>query len=249
MKQPHVVAITQARLGSTRLPGKALMDIEGKTMLERVVERIQLAKHVDEVVVATTDNKRDDKVAEKAGEIGAGIFRGSEGDVLDRYYQAAKKFNADIVVRVTSDCPLADHKVIDEMVLQFESESPPLDYLSNNIPPSFPHGIDVEVFSFSALEKCWKEAKEPHQREHVTPFIREHPEVFKSKNFSAPENNSGYRFTVDFPEDLEFVREVYKRIGGDVFGYEQVLELLKEHPEISSINEQAKKKWNDPGVV
>jgi len=231
-----VVAIIQARVGSTRLPSKILEKIEGKPMLWHVIERTKRARFVDEVVVATTDREEDSAVEEIAKVCGVGCFRGSEEDVLDRYYRAAEKFGADIVVRITADCPMMDPEVIDKAVRMFLDGD--FDYVSNTMPPTFPDGLDVEVFSFEALRKAWAEARMASEREHVTPYIRNHPEIFRLGNLRSDVDLSYMRWTVDRIEDLMFVREVYKElyVEGEVFHMEDVLRLLERRPELMEIN-------------
>jgi glutamate-1-semialdehyde-2,1-aminomutase len=226
------VAIVQARMGSSRLPGKVLADIEGRPMLWRVAGRAGRARLVDEVVVATSDTPADDPVADFCRREGFACFRGSEGDVLDRFYRAAEAFGADVVVRLTADCPLIDPEVIDKVVGVYEAGG--YDYVANTLRSTYPDGLDVEVFSFEALARAWREAALETQREHVTPYIR------ASGNFrvggvknEADLSRRRHRWTVDGPADLRFVREIYGRLGGDGnFLMEDVLRLLAEHPEL-----------------
>lgn len=229
-----IVAIIQARVGSTRLPGKVLKEICGKPMLQRVIERVKMASRIDEIVVATTRKKEDDEIVKIAEKCGVKFFRGSEEDVLDRYYWAAKKFRAEIVVRVTADCPLIDPKIIDKTVDFFTSGK--FDYVSNALKPTLPDGLDIEVFTFDALQKAWKKAKLPSEREHVTPYIWKHQREFKIGSFESDVNLSHLRWTVDREEDLIFVREIYKRIGKEIFYMEDVLSILEKHPELIDIN-------------
>jgi len=231
-----IVAIIQARVGSTRLPRKVLRRIAGKPMLWHVIERVKRARLVDAVVVATTE-KREDSVVEKiAKECGVECFRGSEEDVLDRYYRAAERFGADVVVRITADCPLIDPELIDRAIELFLSGN--FDYVSNTLPPTYPDGLDVEVFSFNALEKAWRMARMASEREHVTPYIRNHPEIFTLGNLKSEVDLSHMRWTVDRIEDLEFVREVYRELyrKGKNFHMKEVLRLLEDKPELAEIN-------------
>ena len=156
----NIVAIVQARMGSTRLPNKVLVDIAGKTMLERTVERIQRSTRVTKVIVATTDTESDNVIAQECERLGVRCFRGSEEDVLDRYYQAAKEVNADIVIRITADCPLIDPEIIDHIITRFIDEQP--NYASNVLTRTYPRGLDTEVFSMSTLKRVWEEAKQKH---------------------------------------------------------------------------------------
>ncbi|MEM2679660.1 MAG: glycosyltransferase family protein [Candidatus Hadarchaeales archaeon] len=233
------VAIIQARVGSTRLPGKVLKEICGKPMLWYVIERVKRARLINEIVVATTTNAEDDEIVKIAEQCRVKTFRGSEDDVLDRYYRAAKEFKADVVVRITADCPLIDPEIVDKTVEFFLKGD--FDYVSNTVRPTFPDGLDVEVFSFDALKKAWENATKLSEREHVTPYIRKHPEKFKIGSFEAEHDLSHLRWTVDREEDLRFVREVYERIGKEIFHMQDVLELLREHPELAEINRGIKR--------
>ena len=232
-------AIIQARMGSTRLPGKVLADIAGKPMVQRVIERVKAATLLDKVILATTVEERDTPVATLAETLGIDAFRGSVDDVLDRYYQAAKSFGVEVVVRVTADCPLMDPSIIDRAVTTFLEGD--CDYVSTAYPvPTFPDGLDVEVFSIWALEKAWKEASLRSEREHVAPYIWENPHIFRLRNIANPEDLSAMRWTVDEERDLQFVREVYRHLDdgtGRIFGMNEVLSLLERHPELLEINQ------------
>lgn len=228
------MGIIQARMDSTRLPGKVLAPIVGKPMLWHVVERTRRAKALDRVMVATSENSDDDSVAEFCTQSAIDCFRGSKEDVLDRYYQAARQFSHAAIVRITADCPLVDSAVIDKVVGAHEDGS--YDYMTNIFPRTYPDGLDVEVFSLGALERAWLEAANPYDREHVTPYMREHPKLFRIGNVLHPVNLSNLRWTVDHPEDLQFVRAVYDHMKFTDFGLAEVLDLLKEHPELIQIN-------------
>ena len=221
-------------MGSTRLPGKVLMELEGKPLLQRVVERVKRAKKIDEIIIATTKNKEDKKLTEFAEKLKVKSYAGSEDDVLDRYYQAAKKFGAENIVRITSDCPLIDPEIVDDIISYYLNND--FDYVSNTISPTYPDGLDTEVFSFKALERAWKEAKKGFEREHVTPYINRHPEIFRLHNFENKENLSALRWTVDTEKDLQFAREIFKRLK-EPFGMKDVLQLLKREPHLLAINE------------
>lgn len=234
-----VVAIIQARMGASRLPGKMLMDIAGKPAIAHVVGRVQKATKIDLVVVATTRAPADDAIVDWAKTNGVPCFRGSEQDVLDRYYQAAKEYGADIVVRVTGDCPVADPAVIDRIITAFEEGG--VDYVSNTIRPTYPDGLDCEVLSFQALEKAWKEVKLNSEREHVTPYIWKHPELFKLSNVKCQVSGvetdlSAERWTLDTEEDLEFLRRVESEISGEDFSFQTTLRIVREHPEWRGLN-------------
>jgi glutamate-1-semialdehyde 2,1-aminomutase/spore coat polysaccharide biosynthesis protein SpsF len=236
-QKAKVVAIIQARMGATRLPGKVLAEILGQPMLWHVVNRVRMARLVDKIVVATSDKPEDDVIVEFCVENGIECFRGSETDVLDRFYQAARRLGADAVVRITADCPLIDPKTVDRVVsVYLEGE---YDYVTNTIRYTYPDGLDVEVFSFAVLEQAWKEAHLAAEREHVTPYIRTSGKfrVFNVENeVNIAKRN--LRWTVDEPADLEFIRTVYARLGADkqAFGVSDVLELLDKEPDLTKIN-------------
>lgn len=235
------VCIIQARVGSTRLPAKALADIGGMSMLARVVRRVRRARSVGLVAVATTTEPADAAIVEECARLGAPVTRGSQDDVLDRYYQAARAHAADAVVRVTSDCPLIDPGVIDEVVGAFLAERP--DYASNVAARRYPRGLDVEVFSFAALERAWREAGEPYQRAHVTPYLYQRPDLFRALSVPGAADHGGHRWTVDTPEDLAFARAVYARFNDDDgFGWREVLALVEREPEIAAINAHVEQK-------
>ncbi|MFB0500160.1 MAG: cytidylyltransferase domain-containing protein [Candidatus Hadarchaeaceae archaeon] len=231
-----IVAIIQARTGSTRLPKKVLEKIAGKPMLWHVIDRVKNTKLVNEVVLATTSEEEDNpllKLAEKSGVRG---YVGSGDDVLDRYFQAATKFDADVIVRITADCPLIDSEITDKVIKCFLEDD--FDYVSNTVKLSYPDGLDVEVFSYDALKKAWKKAKKSSEREHVTPYIKNHPELFKIGSVGHERDLSHMRWCVDTERDLRFVREVYKQLykKGEIFLMKDVLELLEKHPELMEIN-------------
>ena len=235
-----ITAIIQARMGSTRLPDKTLMEIEGKPLLWHLIERVKRAKLVDRVVIATTLNPRDKEIWNFAKKHGIEVYRGSEDDVLDRVYQVAKKVKARDIVRVTPDCPLLCPKVVDEVVSEYIKGGS--DYVTNTLTYTYPDGLDVEVFSFKALEKAWKECKDAMGREHLTLYIRNSGK-FSLKNIErrVPLDPAEYKWSVDRAEDLKFAREVFKRLfrKDAVFSSEKVLDLLRKHPEIKDINSNA----------
>src|SRR5580700_8079304 len=223
-------AIIQARMSSTRLPGKVLLDLAGEPMLARVVERTRRARTIDRVIVATTIESEDEPIAELCRAQGWAVSRGSRDDVLDRYYQAAIADRADPIVRITSDCPLIDPEIIDCVVKRLDGT---VDYASNINPRrTFPRGLDVEVFTFAALWTAWREDREPTGREHVTPFLYRHPERFRIALVESgrPEAAS-HRWSVDTPEDYELLRRIYEHFRDDDFGWQDVLALLADHPQ------------------
>src|SRR5579871_1881320 len=195
----NTVAIIQARMASTRLPGKVLADIGGRPMLARVIDRVRAASTIDDVLVATSTSRADDAIEVLCREHRIAVFRGDENDVLDRYYRAAQATRADVVVRITADCPLHDPQVIDTVVSRFDPSR--FDYASNAVDRTYPDGLDVEVFSFQALERAWREAQWASEREHVTAFIWKHPDRFRLHHVCQATDLSAARWTVDEPSD------------------------------------------------
>jgi len=242
---PRTVAIIQARMASSRLPGKVLLNISGQPMLGWVVERTKRARLLDEVGVATTVNESDDPIVEFCQVRGYPVYRGSEFDVLDRYYQAARFFRAEVVVRITADCPLIDWNVIDHTVRQFFEQG--VDFAANRLPPpwkrTYPIGLDTEVCTFAALERAWHEAKEPFEREHVMPYLYDQDGRFRVLVVHHDPDYGALRWTVDTPEDLEVIRRVFAYFKGrDDFGWLEVLKLFEQHPELAEINAQIQHK-------
>lgn len=249
-------------MGSSRLPGKVLLDLAGKSMIQHVFERVQRAQTVDSVLVATTTDPSDDPVAAFAASMEAPCHRGSLRDVLDRYYQAAKTQRADVIVRITADCPLIDPAVIDETVrLVTHHSSFIADFACNRLPPpftrAFPIGLDVEACTFAALERAWQESTETFHREHVMPFLYENvtlspakritdscllstgtsPRGFRIAQLHHTPDYGSLRWTVDTPEDLAFMREIFTRLGNKTdFTWYDVLEIVQKHPELTQIN-------------
>jgi spore coat polysaccharide biosynthesis protein SpsF len=236
-----IVAIIQARMGSTRLPGKVLMDLEGATVLARVLARAKRAVTINQVVVATSDLPADDVIIGECKRLAATVFRGDENDVLDRYYRAAQFSKADVVVRITADCPLLDPEVTDHTVSEFLDQRP--DYASNALIRTYPRGLDTEVFTITALERAWREASERYQRAHVTPYIYQNPEQFRVLAVKGEQDYSGFRWTLDTPQDLEFLRAVYARFPGrDDFGWLDVRNLLEREPHLLELNRNVAQK-------
>lgn len=212
-----------------------MKDLSGQPVLARVINRVRRATTLDEVVVATSTKPADDVITEFCEAYSAPVFRGSELDVLDRYVQAARAHAADVVVRITSDCPLIEPEILDRVVHAFVEARP--SYACNTMQRLFPRGLDVEVMSMAALERAWRETTEGYQRVHVTPYFYQNPTIFPCLSVTDPENHGSYRWTVDTVEDLEFVRAIYSRLGpGDAFGWRDVLELLHHEPELARIN-------------
>ena len=236
-----VVAIVQARMGSTRLPGKVLKDLAGETMLARVVERLHGTRLINEVLIATTDRPADDAIVAECRKVSVAVSRGDQDDVLDRYFRAAQLMKADVVVRVTSDCPLLDPEITDKTIAAFLEARP--DYASNVMVRTYPRGLDTEVMSFDALARAWRRASKAYEREHVTPYIYEHSEEFKLLSVTGDLDYSGYRWTVDTPEDMEFVQAIYGRFQGHtLFNWRDVLALLNREPEIVNLNQHVSQK-------
>ncbi len=239
----RTVAIIQARMGSTRLPGKVMEELAGEPMLVRVVQRVNRAQTIDKTVIATTTSSSDDIIADLCESQGWPCFRGSEEDVLDRYYKAAVFYKADVVVRITSDCPLIDPVVVDRVVSEFMRLAPDVDYVSNCLPErTFPRGLDTEAVRFEALEQAWREDDNPAWREHVTTYIKRNLELFNIRGVTAEANYSEMRWTVDTPEDLKFVCRIYSHFGNDKFSWRDALHLLAWHPEWLEINRHIRQK-------
>ncbi|TLN21233.1 acylneuraminate cytidylyltransferase [bacterium] len=239
MNPERIIVIIQARMSSTRLPGKVLKDIAGRPMLAWVVERARKAKTVTEVVVATTVEPADDPIAAFCEQMGYACTRGSLEDVLDRFYQTARQYRAGVIVRVTADCPLIDPGEIDHVVREFQRSG--VDFAANRLPPPFgrtyPIGLDTEVCSFAALEHTWQAATEPYQREHVMPYIYEAPGRFKVLRVDHDPDYGELRWTVDTPQDLELVRAIFERMAGrGDFTWLDVLELFQREPELARLN-------------
>ncbi len=245
MKQkPYIAVIVQARRGSSRLPDKVLMDIEGKTMLGWVISRLKNSRLTDDIIIATTTNENDDAIVEEALKYGVKYFRGSEDDVLDRYYQTAKHFNVEIVGRITSDCPLIDPALIDEVLSYFLENIDKYDFCANTLKRTYPRGIGFSFVKFPALEKAWKEAKQPYERVHVMPYIREHPRIFKLCSYEKEgEPLDNLRWTVDTEDDLKFVREIFKRLKNpEKAPWTEILRIIENEPELININKHVKQK-------
>jgi len=233
-----IVAVVQARVSSSRLPGKVLKPILGVPMLARQLERLKRAHKIDRLVVATSIEKADAAIATLCEATSTICYRGSLVDVLDRCYRAARPFQPDYVVRLTGDCPLADWSVVDQTI-SFCCERG-FDYASNTLRPTWPDGLDVEVVRFSAFEEAWHEAVLPSEREHVTPFLYHRPKRFRLGSMVQETDLSGLRWTVDEPEDLAFVTRVYEALYGDnsAFTTQDILSLLQARPDLRRVNEK-----------
>jgi len=231
-----IIAIVQVRMGSTRLEHKSLKDICGRPLIWHVVNRLKPSKKIDKIVLATTDNPQDDALERWALDNKIDCYRGKEEDVLDRFYQAAKNFKADIIVRITADDPFKDPAIIDQVIDLFEDDN--LDFAYNNKPATFPEGLDVEVFSFKSLETAWSQAKDSFSREHVTPYFYNNPGMFKRKCLTYPIDLSYLRWTIDTQEDFDMASVVYEELFrlNENFSMSDILSLLERRPEIAQIN-------------
>lgn len=237
----NIVTIIQARFGSTRLPGKVLLDIAGRPMLEHVVRRAQRSEVARQTVVATTTLRRDDVIVELCRSLGVPTYRGSEEDVIDRYYGAARRFQAEAVVRVTADCPLLDAAVMDRVLTAFLENRP--DYASNTLVRTYPRGLDTEVFTRAALEAAWREASVKEHRVHVTPYMYLTPGRFRTFSVEDSPDYSDLRLTVDTEEDLELVRQVYEHLGREGrFTWMDVVDLMRREPALAAVNAHIEQK-------
>lgn len=236
--------IVQARMTSTRLPGKVLKEILGKSLLEYHIERLRRVELADDIVIATTTNDTDLPIVNLCKYLGVTFTRGSEHDVLARYYEAATLHHADVIVRVTSDCPLIDPTVIDKAIRFYRDRSNDYDYVSNALIQSYPYGLAVEVFPFKALEEAHQEAIAEPEREHVSPFIYMRPERYRIGHLEHSENLSHHRWTVDTPEDFELVRRITETLYPvkAEFDTQDILALLKKHPDWVKINAHVRQK-------
>lgn len=232
-----IAAIIQARMGSTRLPGKSLADIHGKPLLQRVIDRTVAIPGIEHVVLATTIESEDDPLVECATKSAISVYRGSVDDVLGRFVGAARSVNASVIVRVTADDPFKDPEVSGRVLAEFLRLAPSIEYVSNTLEPTWPEGLDIEVFSREALERAGREAALRSEREHVTPYIYNHPDRFRIAQVKHSEDLSSLRWTLDYPEDLEFTRAVYARLDcGVVFGMSEILALLNAEPALREMN-------------
>tara|TARA_B100000965_G_scaffold75930_1_gene60184 strand:+ start:20540 stop:21304 length:765 start_codon:yes stop_codon:yes gene_type:complete len=240
----RIIAITQARLGSTRFPKKILKKIQDKTLLDIHLDRIKNSKLINEIIIATTTNKEDKKLIDYAKKNNVSFYAGRENDVLDRFYNAAKKFDADIIIRLTSDCPLIDSNLIDSMINKFQSIHD-IDYLSNIFYESYPDGQDIEVFTFEALKKAWIKSTLKSDREHVTPFIRKNSDyfgnkIFKAKNISNNINYSNVRMTVDEEVDFQVIKILINKLGFND-NWENYAKFYSDNIEIAKLNSHIKR--------
>jgi len=231
--------IVQARTGSIRLPKKVIQKIDNKnTVLDYVINQVKCSKKIEKIVVATTDLIEDDVICQYVNLQKIECFRGSSEDVLDRFYQCAKKFGIDDIIRITADNPLIDPNIIDIIIDKYKNGK--CDYMTNTIHRTFPYGTEVEIFSFQSLEKTWKNAKKPSEREHVTAFIRNTKNKFILKNIEHQEDISHLRYTIDRMDDLKLVKEIVKKILTRPILIQDIIKLYKNKPEIFEINKNIK---------
>jgi len=240
-----VVAVIQARMSSTRLPGKVLKTASGRTMLDRMLERVRKSTMIDQVIVATTTDPSDNAIVRACHRYDTEVYRGSLLDVLDRYYQAAKQYQANIIVRLTGDCPLIDPRLIDDVVKALVDQQ--VDFACNRLPPPFartyPIGLDVEASTIAALENAWRNADQKHEREHVFPYLYAVPGRFKVIQLNHSENLGHLRWTLDTPADLVLLRRVYRYFKGrNDFSWLDVVQLWREKPALFEVNAQVSHK-------
>ncbi|MGI2296570.1 cytidylyltransferase domain-containing protein [Paenibacillus sp. GXUN7292] len=238
----NTVAIVQARMTSSRLPGKVLKEVMGKPLIEYLIERLRRVKHLSNIVIATTVNDSDQSIVELCDKLGVDCFRGSEEDVLSRYYKAALHYRAEHIVRITSDCPVIDPEVVDQVISYYFGQKS--DYTSNGLVRSFPRGLDTEVFSFKVLEEAHQEAKESFEREHVTPFLYNNRDRFSTHNYSYKYDCSYHRWTVDTQEDFILIQKIIEALYNKKsnFTLEDCLELLEQNPEWINLNAHVEQK-------
>jgi spore coat polysaccharide biosynthesis protein SpsF len=225
-------------MGSTRLPGKILKKVLNKSLLEYQIERVRRAKSIDQIVIATTTKEADDQIVEEANRLSLSFYRGQEENVLDRYYHTAKEYEADIVVRLTSDCPVIDPFIIDKVIDVLLKNRSNYDYVSNTLERTYPRGMDTEVFTYQSLREAYKNADNQIYKEHVTTYIYNHPQHFRLGRVINHEDNSHYRWTVDTPEDFELIKKIIEELypQNPHFSIDDILDLLAVHPDWNKIN-------------
>jgi len=241
-----VTAIIQARMGSTRLPGKILKDLSGKPVLWHIHNRLSHSKKIDKIIIATTTLDEDNTVDKFCKENNFNYYRGSSEDVLSRYYEAAQNYKAETIIRITADCPLLDPELIDNMIETYNilRKKNKAVYLSNGLKRTFPRGLDAEIFDIYSLQVAYQNAKENFEREHVTPYIYRHPEIFSLHDFLNDEDFSFHRWTLDTEEDYLLIKKIYNHLykPDHIFGWKEVLELFDQKPELFDINKNVKQK-------
>jgi len=239
---PNIVTVIQARIGSSRLPGKIMLPLADKPLILRMYERVAFSKYAGKIIVAITKDQLDNELFNLCKKNNIEIYRGNTLDLLDRHFQTAKIFNADVVLKIPSDCPLIDPEIIDKVILYYINSRDKYDFVSNLHPPTYPDGNDVEVMSFKALENAWINAKKDFEREHTTPYIWENLDKFRVGNVvweTGLDYSLTHRFTIDYKEDYEFIKRVYDElyVKNNRFSLNDILELLEKKPEIKKINQ------------
>ena len=239
----NTVIVVQARMSSSRLPGKVMLPLLGETLLFRMIERLQMIRHKALVVIATSEDTSDDIIEQEANSLGVSCYRGNLNNLLDRHYQAAKKHKADLVLKIPSDCPLIDPRIIDEVLDYYFDHAGEFDYVSNLHPATFPDGNDVEIMTMACLEKTWREAVKTLELEHTTPYIWENPEKFRIGNVvwdSGKDYSMSHRFTIDYEADYLFIKRIFEELypANPNFSCDDILNLLDKQPEIYQINAQ-----------
>jgi spore coat polysaccharide biosynthesis protein SpsF len=240
-----IVAIIQARMGSTRLPGKILKEVLGRPLLEYQIERVRRSRFIHQIVIATTNKESEQPIIDLCNRLFVAYYRGSEQDVMSRYWEAAMRYKATVVVRLTSDCPLIDPEIIDANIAEYLSKINLYDYVSNTIERTFPRGLDVEVMSMKALDQANREARNIVHREHVTPYIYLHPDKFTLGSVKNTLDVSSYRLTVDTEEDFQLIKRLIHHLSDkkiESVTFEDIICLLQENPEWSLINSHIEQK-------
>ena len=236
-----VVIVVQARMSSSRLPGKVMLPVLGKSILFRMIERLRMISRKAQIIIATTDDKNDDIIEQEAWQMNIACYRGSLNNLLDRHYRAGLQLNADLVLKIPSDCPLIDPQIIDKVLRFYFDHAGEYDYVSNLHPATFPDGNDVEILTMDCLERTWKEARRPFELEHTTPYIWEHPGKFRIGNVTMEKGSDysmSHRFTIDYEADYQFIKRVFEELytANPGFSCRDILNLLDEKPEIYAIN-------------
>lgn len=241
---PHlkVGVIIQARMGASRLPGKPLLKVKDKTLLEHLIARLKQVKHPLDIIIATTQNEKDKSILALAKSMNIPTYAGSEEDVLDRYIKTARHYDLDIIIRVTADCPVLDPELIDEGISHFLNTYPEVDYFSNTLTRSYPRGMDFEVFKRRALEEAYLDAFLEDEREHVTPFIYRHPDRFKLEQMRNTTDESRHRWTVDTIEDFELIKKLIESFKDDTYRLKDLLALIERNPDWLLINQHVQQK-------
>ena len=233
-----IIGIIQARLASIRLPKKVMLELVGKPVLWHIYNRLKQCSTLSDVVISTGEYKNNKEICDFASANNISLFIGSENDLIDRLYKTALNYNADAIVRITADCPLVDPKIVDTFVTKFLEKNQPFDIVTNCEKRTFPHGLDIEVISTKTLKKLWKEIKEPELREWFPFFIQKNPNMFKILNMENNNDQSKLRWTLDYPEDYEFLKQIYKNLfhTQKTFYMQNILDLLKKFPKLKEIN-------------